>query len=114
MHSDKPTAPAARDQARVLRRLANLLNSALPLARQVLSDDYSVADRERLRLLTSTSTYGSHAVFELGNVLSGLCSEDARATDSPDPEVREAVNDRLTQLAAKSQAVIAAVVNRAH
>ena len=57
----------------IIRKLAALINEAVPLARAVLSNLYSDADRERLRALC-----GDRGVSDLSNYISGLCSQATR------------------------------------
>jgi hypothetical protein len=56
-----------------LRRLAALLRQSLPLAVRALASETPAAERSQLREL---SGYG--AMFDLSNVLQGLCGEEAR------------------------------------
>jgi hypothetical protein len=67
--------PALEDGVkREVRDLANLIRMALPLARDVVSDRFSPADRYALKHLA-----GEDSVFELSNVMHKLCSERARS-----------------------------------
>lgn len=63
----------ARNKEAGIMTLATLLSSALPLARNINSDNCTPADRSRLRDLL-----GEGGVFELSNILNALCSERAR------------------------------------
>lgn len=63
----------ARNKDAGIMTLATLLSSALPLARDINSDNCTAADRSRLRDLL-----GEGGVFELSNILNALCSERAR------------------------------------
>ncbi len=53
--------------------LQKLIESSIPLAELVLSDNFSDEDRRRLR-----STMENDEVFHLANLLNGLCSKKAR------------------------------------
>jgi transcriptional regulator with XRE-family HTH domain len=52
------------------------LNVILPLAEQLLSDEFSADERKQLRDLTTRGD--SHGVFVLSNALNALCGEKAR------------------------------------
>lgn len=56
--------------------LANLILAAVPLAKALLSDDFSPEHRRQLRDLTKDNS--TNGVFELSNLLNRLCSEKAR------------------------------------
>ena len=56
-----------------IEKLAALINEALPLAKAVVSKEYSDRERERLRQLC-----GLTGVFDLSNYTHGLCSRTAR------------------------------------
>jgi hypothetical protein len=77
--------PAVGDQAALVRMkeavitsLAQNIKTSIPLARVLLGDDFSAEDRKKLRDLTADGS--SHGVFELSNLLNGLCGEKARTT----------------------------------
>lgn len=79
--AEPPTAPAVASvplvptaqPSTVVSMLAMLLGAASPLARLVVSDEYSPEARSQLRHLM-----GESGMFELSNTLSRLCSERAR------------------------------------
>lgn len=56
-----------------IQQLAELIQNAIPLAKEILSDQYTASERNQLRDLTS-----NEGVFTLSNLLSRLCSETAR------------------------------------
>ena len=64
---------------------AHLMQTALPLAKRLASDDYSAEDRKKLRELA-----GKHTIFELNNELAKLCGERARkmVINNLAPEIR--------------------------
>jgi hypothetical protein len=66
------------DQEQDLSSLAHLILAALPIAERVLSDNFSVEARQKLRHLTPTQRGRSNGVFDLYQALSGLCGERAR------------------------------------
>ena len=70
-----PRISSLKDE-QIVNTLAHLILATLPMAERVLSDDFSSADRSRLRELTQNGR--SNAVFELSNVLNRLCGERAR------------------------------------
>ena len=92
---------------RSLQELANLVNTALPLAHRVESDEFTPEEREELRRLTCLDSRPSHAVFELSNALTRLCGEAARRLCSRDPKVRAAERRRLDRLGNESLAMLA-------
>ena len=57
----------------LLKVLAVQLKAMLPIASFILSDEFSADDRNRLRELS-----GRFTIFNLSNVLHGLCGEQAR------------------------------------
>jgi hypothetical protein len=61
----------------VVERVAMLVKSLEPLARRLVSDEFSPEDRKRLRELTALQDQ-SHSVFELSTHLNRLCGEKAR------------------------------------
>jgi hypothetical protein len=79
VHEDEAKSPESQpgghEQDLVL--LSHMVLATLPIAKRVLSDEFSGEDRNRLRHLTRTPNH-SHAVFELYQALGGLCSERAR------------------------------------
>lgn len=56
--------------------LAHLIQASIPLAKRLLSDDFSPDDRRQLRELTAQAS--TNGVFELSNLLNRLCGERAR------------------------------------
>src|SRR5687767_1618342 len=102
MQSQDPERPVDLDHAKTVRTLAELINSALPLARHVASDEFTADEREQLRLFTPIQHGRSNAVFELSNLLGRLCSESAWRLCSPDPAVQAVENSRLQELSKRA------------
>jgi transcriptional regulator with XRE-family HTH domain len=61
----------------ILVSIADSIKAMIPLAKIVLSDGFSPENRRKLRLLTATGQ--SNGVFDLANLLNGLCGERARS-----------------------------------
>lgn len=67
--SRKPVGPKADLMARFVRDVKALL----PLAARLASDEFTAEDRYELRELA-----GKYTIFDLKNLLIGLCGERAR------------------------------------
>ena len=99
------TQSVTGDHNLILKKLAKLLNEALPLAQRVESEEFTSEEREQLRTLTLTPDGRSQAVFALSNVLFRLCGESSRRLLSEDPKDRAAEKRRLKGLANRSLSV---------
>ncbi len=74
--SPTKTAPRLIERTAAIKSLAHLIRAAIPLAEYIVSDDFSIQERERLRELTKEGR--SNGVFDLSNLLNRLCTETAR------------------------------------
>lgn len=63
-------------RAETINSLAHIIQAAIPLAKLVLTDNFSPEERKKLRDMTQSGQ--SHGVFDLSNLLNRLCGEKAR------------------------------------
>ncbi len=93
----------------VLREAAGYINSLLPLAVRIESDEFTKTDREKLRKLTNTVK-----VFQLSNVLNHLCGETARLHQRGDPTTIARLEKIAAQTIRRCSPIIKQVLAQTH
>jgi len=82
--ASSPRSAQTNGNAACITVLSALIQSCIPLARLAISDGFSAEEREQLR----KATQDGFGVFELSNLMTGLCSETARKSVLQSKETR--------------------------
>ena len=70
---ERPATKAPNVKEATIAAFSHGVQALIPLARLLMSDEFSADDRKRMRELA-----GANGVFDLSNLMTGLCGEKAR------------------------------------